>query len=294
MTDDRNFLGLFGRMYPPQQKSSTSPLSTWTDFLKTPQPSLNPVLPPTQSQPNVAISKRRILVALSQAVEGDITDGRVLPSLDNISLASGRKLKAAILYNDLKGFTQLVAGLPKRKTLAILHSFVSEMTRIASQYTGEVVDCAGDRIMAVFWRPHNNNDRQPIYDAVCCGFWMQTVMDRAFKDVLTKRGLPIVSCGIGIDYGEVIVTRVGIRNRNKLVLLGNAANFAAKLEDGAVEGQTIMSPVVYNNRPSFMTSENGWFFQGHPDGHNPICYMSHAVFTEDIGKRHYGGKLNGK
>lgn len=294
MSDDRNLLGLFGGLYPNQQKSFTPALFPWTELLKTPQPSSGPALSPPKTQPNVEVSRRRILFALSQAVEGDITDGRVLPSLDNISLASGRKLKAAILYNDLKGFTQLVAGLPKKKTLSILHAFVSEMTRVTSEYGGEVIDCAGDRIMAVFWRPHNNNDSQPIYDAVCCGFWMQTVMERAFKDVLIKKGLPPVSCGIGIDYGDVIVTRVGIRNRNKLVLLGNAANFAAKLEDDTAAGQTIISPVVYNNRPFFMTADKGWFFHAHPEKHNPICYSSNTVFVENVGKRYYGGRQNGK
>jgi len=292
MSENSNLSGLLRLLYPYQQKLNSPPLSIWTELLKTPQSSPSMSIP-APSQPNVAISRRRIFVALSQAAEGDITEGRVLPSLDTIPLANGRRLKVAVLYNDLKGFTGLVAGLPKKKTLAILHAFVSEMTRVASEYGGEVVDCAGDRIMAVFWRPHNNNDRQPIYDALCCGFWMQTVMERAFKDVLVKKGLPSVSCGIGIDYGDVIVTRVGIRNRNKLVLLGNAANFAAKLEDDATEGQTVITPVIYNNRPFFMTVDNGWSFQAHPEV-NPICYLSNNIFKDDVGKRYYGGKSDGK
>jgi len=287
MSDAQNILGLFGGLKPPQQNPFIPPLSPLAEALKTPQPSSSS---PTQTQPNVALSKRRILFALSQAVDGDISNGRVLPSSDDIVLADGRKLKAAILYNDIKGFTQLVAGAPKRKTLAILHAFVSEMTRVAIQFDGEVVDCAGDRIMAVFWRPHNSNDLQPIYDAICCGFWMQTVMQRAFQEVLRTRGLPVVSCGIGIDYGEVIVTRVGIRNRNKLVLLGNVANYAAKLEDGAVSGQTIISPVVYNNRPSFMAVNNGWSFQAYPDAYSPTCYLSNNVYAQDVAQRFYGGK----
>ena len=289
MADNSDFSPL-GHLLFPQRSQPTMPAAAILAELfkiETAPPPLPPFVPVTPSQPNVAISRRRITASLSQAADGDITDGRVLPSLDAIPIANGRKLKAAILYNDLKGFSGLVAGLPKKKTLSILHAFVSEMARIASEFGGEVVDCAGDRIMAVFWRPHNNNDRQPIYDAICCGFWMQTVTDRAFRSVLIQKRLPSVSCGIGIDYGEVIATRVGIRNRNKLVLLGSAANIAAKLEDVAAEGQTVVSPVVYNHRPSFMSVEGGWLFQPHPSWHAPAYYMSNTVFKNDNTRREY-------
>jgi adenylate cyclase len=256
-----------------------------------PQPAATPIAP---SQPNLAVSKRRISLSLSQADESDITDGRILPSLDQISLAGGRRLKAAILYSDLKGFTNLVASTHKKKTLAILHAFVSEMTRVTSEYCGEVVDCAGDRIMAVFWRPHNNNDCQPIHDALCCGFWMQTVMDRAFREVLVQKGLPPITCGIGIDYGDVIVTRVGIRNRNKLVLLGNAANYAAKLEDSASGGQTVISSAIYSNRPAFMTVENGWVFNVNSSANQPVFYYSNSVFKDNVNTRYFERNRNGR
>lgn len=240
-----------------------------------------PTISPAPSQPTLRASSARILAGLSQADDTDITDGRVLPSLEAIQIASGRKLKAAILYNDLKGFSQLVATTPKKKVLKVLHAFVSEMARIAPDFGGEVVDCAGDRIMAAFWRPYNNDNRQPIYDALSCAFWMQTVVDRGLKPILARKGLPDVSCGIGIDYGQVVVTRVGIRNRNKLVLLGDAANTAAKLEDLAEEGQTIVSPIVYANRPSFMMG-NGWAFDPYPDLNAPAWYISRCVFQADI------------
>jgi class 3 adenylate cyclase len=300
MTDNSDLSNLLGGiLYPQQQKPNTPSLSVWAELLKTTQPpplsfTISSSSQPAPSQPNVLVSRKRIFAALSQAADGDITDGRVLPSLDAIPVANGRKLKAAVLYNDLKGFSGLVAGLPKKKTLIILHAFVTEMTRIASEYGGEVIDCAGDRIMAVFWRPHNNNDRQPIYDAICCGFWMQTIMDRAFRDVLINRRLPTVSCGIGIDYGDMVVTRVGIRNRNKLVLLGKAANFAAKLEDIAAEGQTVISPIIYNNKPPSMTVDNGWLFQAHPTYNNPVCYVSNNVFKNDTVQREYVKRQNGK
>ena len=245
-----------------------------------------PTVSPTPSQPTLRASAARIVAGLSQVDDTDITDGRILPSLEAIQIASGRKLKAAVLYNDLKGFSRLVATTPKKKVLKMLHAFVSEMARTAPDFGGEVVDCAGDRIMAVFWRPHKNDDRQPIYDALSCAFWMQTIIDRGLKPILARKGLPTISCGIGIDYGQIVVTRVGIRNRNKLVLLGDAANSAAKLEDLAEEGQTIVSPIVYANRPPFMMG-NGWAFEPYPDRNVPAWYISRCVFQNDMPHREF-------
>jgi len=77
-----------------------------------------------QNAPSIQNSKRRITYCLRLAGEGEITKGRELPDPDNLALAEGRRLEAAILYNDLRGFSQLVATTPKRKVLLVLDAFI--------------------------------------------------------------------------------------------------------------------------------------------------------------------------
>ncbi len=250
-----------------------------------PSSSSGPFKKTPKTRPSIASSSIRIKRTLLKAAKGEITKGRELPKSEAIGLADGRTLQATILYNDLRGFSKLVSGTPKKQILLILDAFVSEMTRIASEFNGEVVDCAGDRIMAVFWRPYNDRNPQPIHDAVCCAFWMQTVVGRALNPTLIQRGLPTVSCGIGIDYGRVVVARVGIRNRNKFVFLGNSANNAAKLEGVAADGETVMSKVVYDHRPKFMNHTANWHFSAWPSWDAPIRYSSNTVFAQDYPHR---------
>jgi len=231
---------------------------------------------------NLKDSYTRIASTLGKSVSSEIIKGRELPDIDDIDLAAGRSLKAAILYNDLRGFSQMIASNPDRRSLLVLDSFVSEMTRITSEFHGVVVDCAGDRIMSVFCRPHNDTSVRPIHEAVICAFWMQTVVYRVLNPILNQIKLPSISCGIGIDYGQVTVARVGIRNRNKLVFLGNAANWAAKIEDIAGAGETNISTTVHRNLPNFMTPANKWYFSPKPSVENPSWYTCNLMFSDNI------------
>jgi class 3 adenylate cyclase len=231
---------------------------------------------------DLAVSKRRVKALIRQTALGNISVlGRTLPDADSIGLGDGRQLRAATLYADLRGFTPLVVNTPKRATLVVLDTFVSEMTRIASAFHGEVVDCAGDRILAAFWRPASDTSVQPIHDAITCGLWMQTVMYKVVIPELQLHGYKEISCGIGIDYGSVVVARVGIRNRNKLVFLGTPAVHAAKLEDIAAPGTVVVSKVVHDYRPSYLNSTNGWEFVGGPPGGTAKWYSCAQVFQGD-------------
>ena len=219
---------------------------------------------PPKTAPSFSDSLVRVKTDLSRATTCDITDGRGLPAADTLGLAEGRKLKAAILYCDIRGFTSAVFNNPNRKMLLVLDAFVSEMARITADFNGSLVDCAGDRIMSVFARPHNDSTAKPIQEAVVCAFWMQTIVQKVLNAHLTEKRLPNINCGVGIDYGSVVVGRVGIRNKNKLVVLGNPANFAAKLEDKAAPGEVNVSKIVFENRPEHMKTRAEWVFTPKP------------------------------
>ncbi len=248
-------------------------------------PSPPPVLPPipTRAKPrlDLTVSRARIRREVQHAKQGNIsTFGRVLPSMDALGLSDGRQLRAAIFYSDLRGFTDLVTTSPNRSTLIVLSTFVSEMSRIAAYFKGEVVDCAGDRILVAFWRPATDISVRPIHDAVTCALWMQTVMSKIMIPELASKGYPGLSCGIGVDYGTVVVARVGIRNRNKLVFLGTPAVQAAKLEESAAPGQVLLSPLIFENRPSYLNQVNGWDLKPVALAGRAACYCCNQIFRE--------------
>jgi class 3 adenylate cyclase len=232
-------------------------------------------LPPPPGESKLKQSKTRTQFMIMQTKGKKITKGLCLPDPDKLGIGQGRYLQAAILYADLRGFTSMVASAPAQHSLVALEVFVSELTRIARDFGGEVVDCAGDRILVAFIVLPLNNSTKPIQRAVECGIWMQTAMYKAIQPLLATAGYPNISCGIGVDFSDVVITRVGIRNRNKLVFLGGAANHAAKLEELANPGETVMSRIAYLNRPQYMVPENGWnIVEDQLNG----CYRCNSIF----------------
>lgn len=65
----------------------------------------------------------------------------------------------------------------------------------------------------------------------------------------------IIECGIGIDYGKVLVTQVGMyglenndtrENEVDCVWVGNTTNYASKYSDIASGGEIFISDNVFN------------------------------------------------
>ncbi|HPH37335.1 MAG TPA: adenylate/guanylate cyclase domain-containing protein, partial [Sediminibacterium sp.] len=142
----------------------------------------------------------------------------------------GKLIETCVLFIDIRNSTQMSRNLKrdKAKLGKIYSAFIDAMASIADQY-GYVRNIIGDRVMVVF-EPNNC-----CIDAVDCAIMMYTVATRIIK---RYSGLDTFKCGIGIDYGEMLVLKTGIQKRHQeqseyknLVWVGDTANTASKLTD---------------------------------------------------------------
>ncbi len=144
---------------------------------------------------------------------------------------SSKLIETCVLYIDIRRSTEL--NLTHRKaTVAKLYSvFARSMTRAARFYGGHVRGIIGDRVMVVFDK--ENCFKNAVYTSILMNSIANYVINRHFKK-------NEVQCGIGIDYGRMLVSKVGIIRRGEelhsyrgLVWLGRPANVASKLTDRA-------------------------------------------------------------
>jgi adenylate cyclase len=118
----------------------------------------------------------------------------------------------------------------KPRTLAKLYSsFIRSMARGSEYYGGKVRNIIGDRLMVVFDK--ENCYLNSIKTAILLNSIAQYTINKKFVHNDFK-------CGIGIDYGKMLVTKAGIikyghenENYKSLVWLGRPANIASKLTD---------------------------------------------------------------
>lgn len=212
------------------------------------------------------------------ARKADVSQGRALPGIDDLAVMEGRKIRAVFVYSDLHGFTKLVATQPENKSFVFLHTFVEMATRLTKHYNGEVMDVAGDRVLSVFHRAATDHSHDPAEDAVTFALWFQTIFAKVIAPAFAGGGLGQLSLGIGIDYGDAIVGCVGIRNNKRIVFFGDAANNAAKLQEMAGPGETVLSAMANGLKPSYL-SHPSWTPTYERVANNVIVIRYHQIFA---------------
>ncbi|MEW5926957.1 MAG: adenylate/guanylate cyclase domain-containing protein [Gemmatimonadota bacterium] len=166
-------------------------------------------------------------------------------------------LESCVLYVDIRNSARISAA-KQPKTLAKMYSsFVRSMIAAARYFGGHVRNIIGDRVMVVF-------DQENCFEnAVDTAILMNTIS----KHILNNRIKALdFRCGIGIDYGQMLITKAGAIRRGaetefyrSLVWLGRPANTASRLTDLAHKTETSYLPGVAEGHHYPVTDKWGWY-----------------------------------
>lgn len=148
----------------------------------------------------------------------------------------GKKMHAAILISDLRGFSKLFNEVSLEEIVQILNIYFTEMIKIIMRNKGSVDKFMGDSILAVFSSNVNK---------VSCEQWAVNSaieMEKRHNELNNARkqaGLFTLSMGIGIAAGEVLLGDIGSQKHMERTVIGDAVNLAAQLQ--AVAGDSIVT-----------------------------------------------------
>ena len=195
-----------------------------------------------------------------------------VPSLSDCDLTyesgdakKGKCIETCVLFVDIRNSVELTRKHNSETMGRIYTAFTKGVLNAAREYNGYVRNIIGDRVMVVV--PVSNC----FVNAVNCAITINHI-SQMINEVFTSVDF---HCGIGIDYGEMRVIKVGIERRgnenaeNKgLVWVGKPANLASRLTDFA--GKTVEDE-FYNVTGDFYHYDplgippllgkprNGWF-----------------------------------
>lgn len=177
-------------------------------------------------------------------------------------------IETCVLYIDIRKSTEL--NLKHRpQTLAKLYSsFIRNTIRSAQYFDGHVRDIVGDRLMVVFDK--KDCFKNAVKTAILLNSVTKYIINKNFKN-------NDVNCGIGIDFGEMLVVKAGTIKQGKenqfyksLVWLGKPANIASKLTDVANKNENPVNEVVRVLYHSRSTGEFTWLDE------------SYSTFLDDL------------
>lgn len=158
-----------------------------------------------------------------------VPDARTMPDLSALGIGTAKRMNAAIMFFDFENFTAVTSHISQEDTLMILNVATTTVMRIVREWGGTVEKHTGDGVMAILGTETLKTNiiaQQAIESAQTIKYLMQV-------DVLPQlvaQGLPSLNFRIGIEIGEVLISRIGLHRMNFLTAVGRPANCASKLE----------------------------------------------------------------
>ncbi|HEV2296329.1 MAG TPA: CHASE2 domain-containing protein [Tepidisphaeraceae bacterium] len=149
----------------------------------------------------------------------------VVDNPDLVRLEAHRQ-ELTVVFVDLAGFTSLSEVL-REEAVPILSEFMGTMVPIIRRHRGYVNKFLGDGIM-FFFNAFRPNPRHAA-DAAEAVLEMRQALE-VLNQRLRQQALPTLSMRAGINTGDVILGDAGPPEASDFTALGDAVNFAARLE----------------------------------------------------------------
>ena len=176
--------------------------------------------------PLAALAARSTLSVLLETYLGRRSAAQVLAG--RLRREPGETIRAALLYADLRGFTELSETAAPQEVIAALDAWFDRIAGAVHAFGGEVLKFIGDGVLAIF--PIGERDAA----AACDAALRATAAARAGMDHLDRvrvaQKLPPLPFGTGLHVGEMLWGNIGTADRLDFTAIGSAVNLVSRLE----------------------------------------------------------------
>ena len=184
-----------------------------------------------------------------QRLLSQVADRLVAEQLMNIEASLGGELReVSVIFCDIRGFTNLTAGMPPAEVIAMLNEHMTALTAIVHEHGGVVDKFVGDMIMALFGAPSAYGD-DALRASQCA---LRMVLRR---DELNEHSKWKFQVGIGIATGSVIAGCMGSEERLDYTVLGERVNLASRLCSKASPGEVLIDDSTLDKLDGTATAE---------------------------------------
>jgi len=173
-----------------------------------------------------------------------VTDEVAKNLLESPSAAKmgGELQKVAVLFADIRNFTEISEHLPPGRVVEMLNNFFDVMIDIIRKYRGTVDKLIGDEVLATFGTTKERPDDTE--RALACSLEMQLAMDTVNARNRAS-GLPELKMGIGINTGDVMVGNIGSEKHSNYSVIGKHVNLAARIQSCAAGDEIMISESAF-------------------------------------------------
>ncbi|MBW4522142.1 MAG: adenylate/guanylate cyclase domain-containing protein [Scytolyngbya sp. HA4215-MV1] len=175
------------------------------------------------------LEKHHLRRTLERYVSAPIVQEILNQPEDFRALLQGRKINAAVMFCDIRGFTTLSFKLPPEQLVAQLNVYLNVMVAAIVDARGTVDKFIGDAVMAEFGTPVSQGAKADALNAIKAALNMRKALV-TLRQQWQQQGQPILFNGIGISFGEVIAGNIGSIQRLEYTVIGDTVNIASRVE----------------------------------------------------------------
>ncbi|MBN2174511.1 MAG: 2Fe-2S iron-sulfur cluster binding domain-containing protein [Bacteroidales bacterium] len=226
-----------------------------------------------------------IRLACQSYIKGDISIQRLVWTssevnklqLETIPEGEAEERAIAILFCDMRGFTQIASGHFAFDTAHMLNRFYTVLGEPILMNNGIIYQYVGDEIIGIFGVSGGTRDKN-CKDAIRAALGMQYAIKRLNHFELVDFETD-VQVGIGINFGKAFLGHLGHPNHKQFAVIGDPVNTASRIQafTKKVNSNTLISNSVLRSLPE-NTVEVGETYSEKLRGHE-----HETVFHELIG-----------
>jgi adenylate cyclase len=176
--------------------------------------------------PLAALSERAMMTAALNAYLGKRSAARVLSG--PLRRDYGETIQAALLFADLRGFTELSEAIPAAMVIAALNAWFDRIAGATHAFGGEVLKFIGDGLLAIF--PVTGDSPRDACRAALQAVQAARAGMAHLGALREQQGLQPLSFGAALHLGDVFWGNIGAADRLDFTAIGPAVNLVSRLE----------------------------------------------------------------
>jgi adenylate cyclase len=190
-----------------------------TGFSPAEQALLHRILPALRCVIELKIWRRTTATLLGTYIGTD-AEKRILSGL--IRRGDVETLEAALMFCDMRGFTELSNRLPSERVLEVLNSYFDQVVPAVIDGGGEILKFMGDGLLAFF--------RDGAGPAASCAAAFKAA--RLVHERLGATPLPdaVLRAGIALHFGKVSYGNIGSGERLDFTVIGRDVNLTSRIQ----------------------------------------------------------------
>lgn len=182
----------------------------------------------------------------------EIVEANEFPDLKEIPRGKAARLtNVGYGFFDLRGFTSWSEQKRDKTVFKVLEPTLRALTRVIRLHGGNIEKPTGDGLMFIIGASETDSLKVAM-KTLQCAVDLGQLMKDVINPFMKSKGhiAEEFRWGIGLEMGDALVAKVGIRSHDFLTSISKAANFASKLENIAGLNQILVGERLYEETPT--------------------------------------------